>query len=131
MRAGAREVTAPELLRAAADAVMPDTFCQGSYAVLPDGLAIDDYMHPDACAWCTLGHIFRAVHVAWMRKEPLTDDARTVALEALDAAAEADGADDLPHWNDMPGRTADEVRALLLRTASALEAQAQLDEVLQ
>lgn len=131
-------MTAAELLRAAAEDVTAETWCQGAYAIRQDGQQTDDYLHPEACAWCAEGHLLRSQFRTWLLSqhrppaERVRFDARRViaARHALERDHQLHGRS-LADWNDVAGRQAEDVRALFLRVAAALEAQAQLDEVLQ
>lgn len=98
-------MTGPDVLRAAAAAVTPDTWCQHTTYQ-------DEYDEPMVVRWgasraCALGQLAIAAN----------DDlwAFAEAVDLLTAYVDAD----LNDWNDRPGMTAADVRAALLAAAAA------------
>lgn len=126
MTALAEPMTVPaagaELLRYAAAEVTDETWCQFSYAVRHDGTATDDYMDTDVARLCVQGHLLRAsrLHPDIARDERLRAQGLLVAITALDGAVPDPGFL-APDWNDVVGRRAAEIRALLVRAADSLE----------
>ncbi len=92
-------MTAAEVARKAADLLKRDGWCQGR-SEGPNG---------ERCLVAALSVAgWRSTRMAWRR-----------VFEAIRQEA---GAPSLTDWNDTPGRTADEVIALLRQVATELEA---------
>jgi hypothetical protein len=81
-------------------------------------------MDPSTGAMCARGAIKRAIGARTIRldKAYFLDDLReeedhVVAMHAMRYVKETTGADHIPHWNDSPMRTADEVITSLRHAA--------------
>lgn len=96
-------MTPSTLLRTAAANITDETWCQGAY-------------EESSGRCCAVGHLDKAVLAAG---KPFACEARWDADDALMGATGGD----IEDWNDTPGRTAADVRALFLRVADELEAE--------
>lgn len=109
-------MTAAELLRKAAAHVTPETWCQRDYWRDADGFVA-----------CTAATVCRSCAVGTIRlvagmPVPYSAAGETAWLaQAVVDIVEVHLEQDLECWNDAPGRTAAEVRALFLEIANELD----------
>ena len=91
---------------------------QLAYARRPDGTVVHSN-HGDANCWCLSG----AIDCAY--KELELDDRSTLSSGAYravyDTIVQENHVDTIAEWNDRPGRTVEQVLAVLDRTISDLE----------
>jgi hypothetical protein len=103
-------MTPAELLKAAAANITDETWCQHSIW--------------DGARACASGHIARAMGFNRRAGEAKDEPIWQATMPLLRVAMGGDAGDDtaIPSWNDTPGRTFEEVKALFLRVAEELEA---------
>lgn len=111
-------LSAAQILRAAAEIVeRPGAWTQGAPARDDDGVDVDP-PNPLAVCWCMTGAITLAAGES-------SRDSIDLALIALSGTMPSDGYTDpsfvVQHWNDLPGRTEQEVAQRLRRAADTLD----------
>jgi hypothetical protein len=108
----AEKMTTREILTNAR-ALIAKGWTQGHYARMASGYPCHENSQR-AVSWCLVGAVCRAGEI-YLRQ----------ALDAVEYLREIIGDPDLPligNWNDAPGRTQEEVLALLDRAIAACEA---------
>ena len=91
---------------------------QGTLAASLNGCPVPA-ADPRACRWCIIGAIEAAATAGGVERHPVL----TLVWDRLSGVGSSStAAADLAEWNDMPGRTAAEVAALLRSVAGKLPA---------
>ena len=103
----------PDLLRRAAALLTDENWIQGNSSRDERGNEIYPDL-PAACRWCTDGAL---VKIAGPDESVLHDEAQAAVLDVVEKM----GFQSVEDWNDQPGRTAADVRKVLLKAADLYE----------